>query len=239
MKTIADVLARMNAIEASLAPSDGVGCFNRLYRRTTQNIAAAISRGAFELPGFVEALDVHFAALYFEAWDAAAAGQPLPRAWAPLFERRAARVAPLQFALAGMNAHINRDLAIAVTRTCAGFGVEVESDTPWHRDFMLVNRVLRETREGAKTELSTGIVRVVDRALGDMDDRFAMWTIARARDAAEADAEVLDALQGRPELYWQYVAGLDHAAGVAGRALLAGLATPGPRGAMPVAVAGL
>ena len=43
------------------------------------------------------------------------------QAWAPLVERRATRgVLPIQFALAGMNAHINHDLALARRRHVPG-----------------------------------------------------------------------------------------------------------------------
>ena len=43
----------------------------------------------------------------------------MPTAWQPLFERRAdPGIEPIQFALAGMNAHINHDLPLAVVATC-------------------------------------------------------------------------------------------------------------------------
>jgi Family of unknown function (DUF5995) len=46
-------------------------------------------------------------------------------AWKPLFEARfATGIAPVQFALAGMNAHINRDLSIVVCEACAARGTE-------------------------------------------------------------------------------------------------------------------
>lgn len=226
MNSIADVIATMDNIEASLMPGDGVGCFNRLYRLTTLNIAAAVADGRFERPDFITRLDLDFAALYFQAYDLATAGQAPPRAWRPLFEHRHnPRIAPLLFAMSGMNAHINRDLAVAVTAAATALDLPVEPHTPWHRDFLLVNQILRETRAGAKVELSTGFVRTIDVALGEADDRFALWSLATARDAAWAHAEVLAALVHSPDLFSRYVSGLDQAAGLTGRALL-GLRTP-------------
>ncbi len=43
----------------------------------------------------------------------------VPLAWRPLVEQRAAAgIEPIQFALAGMNAHINHHLPLATVNTC-------------------------------------------------------------------------------------------------------------------------
>jgi hypothetical protein len=65
---------------------------------------------------FVADLDVRFAAYWFAAYSASG---DKPRAWAPLFSARKHRgVLPIQFALAGINAHIEHDLPLAVIDTC-------------------------------------------------------------------------------------------------------------------------
>ncbi|MGZ4214520.1 MAG: DUF5995 family protein [Solirubrobacteraceae bacterium] len=116
---IAAVLARLQSVATALAVTDGVSRFNHLYLEVTQAVDTGAQAAAFEDPAFLKALDVSFAGLYFDALDAAAAGSPLPRCWAPLFEARSdAHIAPIQFALAGMNAHINHDLALALVSTC-------------------------------------------------------------------------------------------------------------------------
>ena len=107
--TVADVLDRMEKIEGQLGPDDGVRWFNRLYLEVTQRVAVYDESGPQAAPGFLAQLDVAFADLYFSALDAAGAGAPpddFPyRAWKPLFDARGRRdVAPVQFALAGMNA---------------------------------------------------------------------------------------------------------------------------------------
>ena len=70
---------------------------------------------------------MRFAWLYF---DAIAAADP-PSAWRPLFasaERRG--ILPLQFAFAGMNAHINRDLPVALVETWGELGLEPRAGGP-------------------------------------------------------------------------------------------------------------
>ena len=110
--TVAQVIDRMEAIDAALTPRDGVASFNRLYLAVTLAVENEIARVRFRDTRFLASLDVAFANLYFAALaDTAKA----PKAWAPLFEARNRRsIAPLQFALAGMNAHINRDLPVAL-----------------------------------------------------------------------------------------------------------------------------
>src|SRR5262245_51536890 len=119
VKTVADVVARLAAIDAALPDSDGVKWFNRLYLEMTQQLEATVAAHSEAAPGFLAALDVVFADRYLTAFEASGSGGPLPpdypfHAWKPLFEARHERgIAPVQFALAGMNAHINHDLAIA------------------------------------------------------------------------------------------------------------------------------
>ena len=120
---IAGVLARMEAIAAGLPAGDGVACFNHLYLEVTKAVDGQVATAGFADPAFLGALDVTFAGLYFAAVDDAAAGRKPSRAWAPLFEARGRTgIAPIQFALAGMNAHINHDLPIALVKTFEALG---------------------------------------------------------------------------------------------------------------------
>jgi hypothetical protein len=72
VKTVADVLARLKAIDAGLPPSDGVKWFNKLYLEVTQQVEKAVPAEHQAAAGFLAALDVVFAARYFAAFDAAA-----------------------------------------------------------------------------------------------------------------------------------------------------------------------
>src|SRR4051794_39073790 len=102
----------MTAIEQSLPASDGLWWFNHLYLRVTLGVRTAMSSASFGDRAFLEQLDVVFANLYFDAFAAGdVTPAAAPHAWRPLLSSRMmANVHPLQFALAGMNAHINRDL---------------------------------------------------------------------------------------------------------------------------------
>jgi hypothetical protein len=116
------------------------------------------------------------------------------RAWRALFARRAARLEPLRFALAGMNAHINRDLAVALDATIARLGGTFDRDSPRHRDFVAINTVLETLMARAKTELFSPLDRFADGALGSLDDVLEAWSITAARDNAWIHGTVLHAL---------------------------------------------
>lgn len=215
------VAARMEELAAPLAEDDGVRRFNELYLAVTRAVAVEQTKTTFEDPPFMTRLDVVFADLYFAAVDDVAAGRKPSRAWAPLFEQRAARgIAPLQFAIAGMNAHINHDLALALVATTKQFGVGLDRDTPQHRDYVLINGVLERVQDEIKERFTTGVIRDIDKAGGRVDDMFASWSVARARDNAWVQAQTLDALAGADFLRKQFLAALGRNVGFAGRALL-------------------
>jgi hypothetical protein len=139
----------------------------------------------------------------------------------PLFEARGRpRIAPLQFALAGMNAHINRDLPFALVETWEALDLGPDRGSAAYRDFVLVNDLLERTEERVKAEFATGALGHVERSLGDVDDAVAMWKVSRARDAAWTNAETLWALRGAPAVRAEFAATLDRLVGFAGRGLL-------------------
>ncbi|TML84526.1 MAG: hypothetical protein E6G08_16930 [Actinobacteria bacterium] len=213
--TIPQVIERMRALEASLPRADGVAWFTRLYLRVTETVHVAVKPHGFRDPRFLARLDVEFANLFFDA-----VAKP-PKAWAPLFEARSRKgIAPIQFALAGMNAHINRDLPVAVVSTCEHLGIDLERSPKQHSDYVAVNPLLEKTERKVKQWFATGFVGVVDVVCGDDDDRIAMWDVCRARDAAWVQARALWVLRGVPPLRRAYVDTLDRSVGFAGRGLL-------------------
>ena len=118
--SVAEVIAHMETIGAAVPAADGLACFNGMYLDVTRQVNSRLGQGFFADPDFMTRLDVTFANLYFAA--AGAAGDPAaaPLAWRPLMELRAEPgIEPIQFALAGMNAHINHDLPLAMVSTCA------------------------------------------------------------------------------------------------------------------------
>jgi hypothetical protein len=219
VESIQPVVDRMTAIADALPDSDGVARFNALYLAVTEEVAAQASAGKFEDEETLSLLDVVFADLYFAAYEASSTGAKVPRAWRPLFEaRERRRVAPIQFALAGMNAHINHDLVLAIAETCARRGMRVERDSAFHRDYVAVNRLLELVEDRIKAEFLTGELHLADEALGRLDDVLAMWSVARARDAAWDGAHTLTHL---PEFARErYLDALASTVGLAGRGLL-------------------
>jgi len=215
------VAARMEAIGAPLAEHDGVRRFNELYLAVTRAVAAQSAGNAFADPAFISRLDVVFADLYFDALDDLAAGRRPSRAWAPLFEARAKRgIAPLQFAIAGMNAHINHDLVLALITTTREFGYGLDRGTPQHKDYASVDGLLQRVQDEIKQRFTTGVVRDIDRVGGTVDDILANWSIGRARDNAWTQAQILRAIGKNDFLRGQFLTALARNVGFAGRALL-------------------
>jgi hypothetical protein len=126
----------------------------------------------------------------------------------------------VQFALAGMNAHINRDLPAGIVATYAATdGAPVQGGIRY-ADFTRVNQLLEAVEADIKLEFSTGLVAVIDAAGGEIDDAVAMWKVRAAREAAWTNAEVLWALRGTPTLRDAFFSRLDSFTGFAGRGLL-------------------
>jgi hypothetical protein len=169
---------------------DGVACFNGMYLQVTEAVRAALPD--FESQAFVSRLDVLFAEFYFEAFDASTAGAWVSKAWAPLFQRKdKAGILALQFAIAGMNAHINNDLAHALVLTWREFGLEPGHDSPEFRDYEKVNGILEAVEADIKGPLADDLIASVDTLLGTTDDFLALWSIRRARAEAWKRARIM------------------------------------------------
>src|SRR5215472_5632274 len=140
--SIDEAITRMEIIDAGLPATDGLAFFNRMYLEVTREVRERLKAGFFADPAFMTRLDVVFANLYFQAADVAARPGAVPLAWRPLIEQREQPgIEPIQFALAGMNTHINHDLPIAVVQTCAELGTAPADGT--HRaDYQKVDRLL-------------------------------------------------------------------------------------------------
>jgi Family of unknown function (DUF5995) len=183
ISTIADVIARMRTIDASLPRKDGVAIFNRLYLQVTLAVDSASSGTAFENPQFIERLDVIFAGLYFDAEATIGSGGDCPRSWRPLMEARSDRREPIQFALAGMTAHIHHDLPLAVVMTCEEMGLA--PDDAIHRDYQRVDALLADVEKKVAGWFDSGLIAdIEDVSSVKTDEAVAMWSIVAARDMA-------------------------------------------------------
>jgi len=220
--TVPEVIARMRAVDAALPDDDGLKWFNRLYMMVTEQVAAELQTQPWGDPAWLARLDGIFAGLYFEAITLWLQDRPrCPRAWAALLEaRRRPGVARLQFALAGMNAHINRDLPVALVRACEAAGALPGRNSLQHADYERVNDLLESVEARAVDVMAPGVLGEVARDLGRVDDVLAMWKVRAARDAAWTNGEVLWTLRAHATLAADYLATLDGMTGFAGRGVL-------------------
>lgn len=183
--SIDEVIERMQSIDALLSPADGLACFNRMYLEVTQGVKTRVQNDFFSDSGFVSRLDVVFANLYFSAVDSLS-GPPsdIPAAWQPLLVDRAnPRIEPIQFALAGMNAHINHDLPIAVVTTCTELS-SAPGDAPHHADFQKVDALLDAAEQSVRESFEPPDIEAVDHHVAAVANVVCNWTVNAARDVA-------------------------------------------------------
>jgi hypothetical protein len=179
------VIAQMQAIDGLLPDGDGLKWFNRLYLMVTQQVDLNPPDGAWQNPVWLLHLDVVFAGFYFSAIRNYLSGAGTPSAWAALFESRYDPcIEHIQFALAGMNAHINHDLALAVLQTNADVNILPAPDGPEHADYFAVNTLLDEVSPAAMAMLAADPLGEVVEDTGKVGRLLSAFDIRAARAAA-------------------------------------------------------
>ncbi|MGY4643938.1 DUF5995 family protein [Cellulomonas sp. URHB0016] len=217
---IGQVVATMDDMRDGWPADDGVGVFLDLYRRVTVLVGQRVTGTTFRDPAFVEDLDVRFAGLFLDVPRDVAAHRRVSRAWAPLVERRAVHgVLPIQFAMAGMNAHINHDLALALVATCAARGTGPD-DHDVRADFEQVNSVLAEVVRPIRQSFLDQHVVQVGAPLSPVADLVSNFSIDKARDAAWVSAMLLWQVRDIPFLVSAARDTLARTVGLVGRQLL-------------------
>jgi hypothetical protein len=220
VSSVDEAIARMELIGETTRPADGVACFNRMYLEVTRQVGHRLGKGFFADPDFMTRLDVTFANLYFSALDAARSPETVPLAWRPLVEQRAnATIEPIQFALAGMNAHINHDLPLAVVSTCTELATTPIAGAH-HTDFQKVDQLLDVAEQSVRQSFESAAERDVDSRVEAVADLVANWAINTARDLAWANALLLWDLRDDPAAHAAFVDGLAATAAEASRMLL-------------------
>ena len=220
-QSIDDVIAIMQTIDRTTIDGDGLHWFNNLYLQVTQAVQLRIRSGGFNDPAWLSTLDVQFARLYFTALASALAGHAEPGCWAVFFAtRNQADIARIQFALAGVNAHINHDLAAAIVNTCAQTATTPTHGSPQYSDYTALNSTLDSLIETAKQVLN---VRLLGDALppaNHLEDTIAAWSVGAARESAWNNSEILQHLQPVPALATSFLDSLDGLAAVVGKTIL-------------------
>ena len=218
---VRDVAARLRRLLAGLPPRDGVAVFGGVYLTVTEAVRAQLADGeVFREPGEIARLDVLFAGRFLDALQPGRA----PACWRPLLELRLRPgIRPVQFALAGMNAHIGHDLPLAVLDTCAALGCgPAELDGDFHR----VNQVLAQLERQVRERLMPG---AGEPEPGDpLLHLLSTWSIDGAREAAWASALALWQLRDTPAALAAATDALSDATGLVSRCLLTPLGGPPP-----------
>ena len=157
-------------------------------------------------------LDVRFAERYL----AVAEDGRAPACWRPLLQfRRHPGVRPLQFALAGINAHIGHDLALAVVDTCRTLDCE---PADLEDEFDRVGDLLVSLEERIREELMPGpdLLQIAD----PLTHLLGSWSLERAGRPPGRPRGRCGRCAGLPDLAEEFTDRLDAAVGLAGRMLL-------------------
>jgi hypothetical protein len=196
--TIAEAITRMQAMATALPAADGLACFNRMYLDVTRQVDSQLGQGLFADPAFMTELDVAFANLYFGAAELAGNPAAVPLAWRPLVERRAVPgIEPVQFALAGMNAHINHDLPVAMVNACTALATEPQADSHF-ADYQKVDQLLDAEEQSVRQSFESAPELAVDQHLCAVATLIGNWTINSARDMAWNNCLLLWAVRHDP-----------------------------------------
>ncbi len=219
--SVAEAITRMQEIEQSLPAADGLACFNRMYLEVTKDVHDHLAQGYFSDPSFLSTLDVVFANIYFDAVNALAdPPTPIPAAWQPLIDKRSqSGIYPIQFALAGMNAHINHDLPIALVHTCSQLGTNPDDGTH-HEDYQKVDALLDAAEQSVRQSFESGVALRADRSTQAVVDLVGNWSINSARDVAWDTAVALWRSRNDPTVEDLLMNGLARTVAMASRCLL-------------------
>ncbi len=219
--TIDEVIACMQSIDATLADDDGLKWFNRLYLMVTEQVDLRPPEGGWKDAAWLLALDVVFAGLYLQAVAAYLNGEEnVPSSWQALMEARyRPGVDRIQFALAGMNAHINHDLAMALLATDAQMSVVPAKGGAQYADYEAVNGLLNTVMPSALMMLASDTLGVLAQDAGMVGRLLAFWDLCKARELAWDFADHLRGLSGVPRSV--ATGAQDQMTGVVGRAILA------------------
>src|SRR6266478_231541 len=220
-QTIPDVLQSLHCIDTTCVDGDGLKWFNWLYLQVTQAVEAQVGAGGFTNPAWLAQLDIQFARLYFSALKSWLAGQAAPTCWQVLLnDRDRPAIARIQFALAGINAHINHDLPEAIVATCQVSGTTPDHAGARHGDYTALNATLDGLIESAKRTLRVRLLGGALPPISHLEDTIAAWNVSAARESAWQNAEHLWLLRTMPLLESGFMDMLDGLTSVIGKALL-------------------
>jgi hypothetical protein len=192
--SVPDVIAMLQSIEALLPDNDGLKWFNWLYLQVTDSVNEKVRQGGLADAAWLAELDVRFASLYFSALERWLTSEDpaAPHCWSAMFRHRQdVMLARIQFALAGINAHITHDLPLAIVATCEATGIAPSHHSQQYRDFTALNANLDALIETAKRTLRVRLLGAILPPVSRVEDAIGGWNIAASREAAWVNAEAL------------------------------------------------
>lgn len=227
LRSIDETLLLMRRVQETFGRNDGIWWFTELYRLVTEAVQIRCREEFFKDPAWVGRLVIEFSKMYFDALWLWLAGErsACPAPWRVLFAKRFIALkpgySPLQCALAGVNAHIQRDLGFAAWRASCLLGKSFSADATTYRDYVRVNAILDQVEVEAMRLMATGWVRRVSGFMHPFDQRAAMVLIHATRWLAWRTAAIyLRLLSRSPDAASLWLAVLDGYGWLCGRILL-------------------
>lgn len=215
-----EVKRQLEFIQANLPKSDGIAPFNSMYIATTTNIYSAATSGRFEDPRLIKRFIVTFANLYFSALRMhLAQDERTPLAWQPMFrhEHDLGRFKTVQLAMAGMLAHIGRDLPVVLQSLFKDRKAFPKRNSSEYRDYLTVNEILEETFDQIENDLFADTLNTRCQKLWrGTADVFAVPSIKSMRAKAWIDGKMLWKLRSAKLLAKAYIKKLDYSVGLVG-----------------------
>ncbi|MGH3586871.1 MAG: DUF5995 family protein, partial [Pseudonocardia sp.] len=197
--SIDEVARRLAAIRdhaastSMLGENDGIASFSNLYHTITRRIESLANNGDFQHTEYLVQLDIDFAERYFQALRRYATDiETAPRVWRVLFDNRSdPTVAPVNFAVTGVNAHINVDLAAALVTTWRTFAPDGDGEgSAQFHDYRLINEVFEIEMDGLREKLDSMFSAGPDGAPWDVGANWIADLVIRfTRDLAWNEAK--------------------------------------------------
>ncbi len=188
--TIKEVIEQLASIIKDCQNTQSkLGYFAILYRDMTVAIEEGIAAGAFEDGKRMEALDVHFANRYLDAYYAYQQQQELTTSWKIAFDAaNRADISIIQHLLLGINAHINLDLGVSVASVTT-----IETIEDMKKDFDTINVVIAQVYARFQQKLKR--ISWLAMFIKDIDpkrsDAVINFSISKARDLSWSQAKLL------------------------------------------------
>jgi len=192
-RTIDDVVDGLGALERGFRHrGDRRSVFPTLYGLVSVAARERVSQRLFEDNDWVARYAVAFADLYRVALEQYDAGRlaDVPRAWRLCFDFAAGGAGlVLQDLLLAVNAHVNNDLAFALSAVSIG-----PDRASRHRDHTRVNQIFASVLETATERIASMYapgLRTIDEGAGQIDELVGLFSIEVARESAWEGAVAL------------------------------------------------